>query len=80
MELVPGEVIKGQKDDKGNPVSLEAAKHMASFRIRCSSCNENFCTKCNTKPYHVGKTCDQNQALGCRFCGDELKHPSPSMK
>jgi hypothetical protein len=25
MEMVPGEIVKGQKDDKGNPISLEAA-------------------------------------------------------
>ena len=29
MELVPGEVVRGQKDDKGNVMSDEASKHMA---------------------------------------------------
>lgn len=29
MELVPGEVVRGQKDDKGNPMTVEAARHMA---------------------------------------------------
>lgn len=68
MFMEPGEIIKGQKDDKGNPVSMEAAKHMANHRIRCNECSKNFCTKCNAEPYHVGKTCDQNNATNCRFC------------
>jgi hypothetical protein len=29
MELVPGDIPKGQKDDKGQPLTKEAAKHMA---------------------------------------------------
>ena len=29
MQLIPGEIIKGQKDDKGELVSEEAAKNMA---------------------------------------------------
>lgn len=68
MMMEPGDVIKGQKDDKGNPISAEAAKHMANHRIRCNGCDKNFCTKCNTEPYHTGKTCDQNNAAFCRFC------------
>lgn len=79
MELVPGQVVKGQKDDKGQLISNEAAQHMAKFRIRCNNCQKNFCTQCNSEPYHIGKTCDQNFAEACRFCGEELKQPSPSM-
>ena len=80
MEMVPGEIIRGQKDDKGNPLSDESARHMANYRIRCNACGKNFCTQCNAEPYHTGKTCAQNESKGCRFCGDELKQPSPSMK
>jgi rRNA maturation endonuclease Nob1 len=57
MELEPGEVQKGLKDERGNPVSLEAAKHMANYRIRCHVCEKNFCASCNTEPYHLGKIC-----------------------
>ena len=53
---------------------------MAENRIRCNECTSNFCIKCNASPYHVGKTCDQNIATSCRFCGEELTQPSPSMK
>lgn len=35
MELMPGEVQRGQKDEKGNLLSNEAAQHMANHRIRC---------------------------------------------
>ena len=73
MELLPGEVVRGQKDDKGQPLTSEAAKHMAKNRIRCSNCCKNFCVQCNVEPYHTGKTCDQNFATSCRFCGEELK-------
>lgn len=59
MEMVPGKVQMGQKDDKGQPISLEAAQHMAAYRIRCNACGKNFCTQCNAEPYHTGKTCDQ---------------------
>lgn len=80
MEMMPGEVIQGQKDDKGVPLSQEAAQHLAKYRIRCNACGKNFCTQCNAEPYHTGKTCDQQNQAECRFCQEELKQPSPSMK
>lgn len=52
---------------------------MAANRIRCNGCQKNFCAQCNSEPYHLGKTCDQNFADSCRFCNEELKQPSPSM-
>ena len=62
MLMEPGEVVKGQKDNQGNVMTMEAAKHMAKNRIRCNECQKNFCTECNAEPYHIGKTCDQNNA------------------
>lgn len=55
---------------------------MAKNRIRCPQCTKNFCVQCNSEPYHIGKTCEQeaNKAQSCRYCLDELKQPSPSMK
>ena len=35
MEFVPGEIIKGQKDERGNLLTPEASNHMAKNRIRC---------------------------------------------
>mmetsp|Transcript_11811 Transcript_11811/g.19957 ORF Transcript_11811/g.19957 Transcript_11811/m.19957 type:complete len:495 (+) Transcript_11811:782-2266(+) len=80
MEFVPGQIVKGQKDDRGNPMTHEAAQHMANFRIRCLECNKNFCTQCNAEPYHTGKTCSDFNAKSCRYCADKLTQPSPSMK
>jgi hypothetical protein len=80
MMMEPGQPDYKMKDDKGQVISPEAARHMAQYRIRCPACNKNFCTKCNAEPYHVGRTCDQAAATNCRFCGEELKQPSPSMK
>jgi hypothetical protein len=53
---------------------------MANNRLRCNECQKNFCVKCNSEPYHIGKTCDQNMATSCRYCGEEMTQPSPSMK
>ena len=57
MMLESGQVIKGQKDDKGQPLSDIAAKHMADYRISCYECKKVFCAQCNSQPYHIGKTC-----------------------
>lgn len=57
MELLPGEIQRGLKDERGNPLTAEAAQHMANHRIRCAECNKNFCASCNTCPYHLGKVC-----------------------
>ena len=54
MELVPGQIMKGQKDNKGQLISDEAADHMAKNRIRCDQCEKNFCAKCKSEPYHTG--------------------------
>ena len=40
MEKMPGDIIKGQKDERGQPISAEAAKHMADNRIRCNACGK----------------------------------------
>jgi len=61
-------------------VGAEAAQHMANHRIRCHKCEKNFCASCNNEPYHLGKLCGQADNLCCRFCAEELKQPSPSMK
>ncbi len=52
LELVPGQVDMNQKDSNGQPITREAAEHMAKYRIRCSECGKNFCAKCNEEPYH----------------------------
>jgi hypothetical protein len=57
LSIEPSKPDYKQKDDMGNPISKEAAEHMASFRVRCSNCAKNFCTVCNRTPYHVGRTC-----------------------
>ena len=73
MELLPGEIIQGQKDESGKLLTVEAARHMANYRIKCNECQKNFCTQCKSEPYHVGKNCDQAHARACRFCQEQLK-------
>ena len=57
-EVSEGKPDYNMKDDKGEPMTEEAADHLAKFRVRCS-CGENYCSSCKTNPYHTGKTCDQ---------------------
>lgn len=76
MEVVQGEIDYTAKDDQGIKLSTEAVEHMSKFRVRCAACQQNFCTFCNTQPYHVGKICEEFKAFTestkCRFCGDEI--------
>ncbi len=64
------------KDDQGKLLSKEACEEYANNRCRCIRCNENFCIKCKTSPYHIGKTCDEfkhfKKAEKCRFCQSEI--------
>ena len=73
MEIARGNVEVGLKDEQGQPLTLEAAQHMAQYRIRCNKCGKNWCTKCRAQPYHLGKTCEQNEKKDCRFCLGEVK-------
>jgi len=72
-----GDVDYNIKDEDGNPISKKAAKHFAKNRVRCPSCEKNFCRKCKAEPYHMGKNCDEHKdykdASKCRFCLDKLK-------
>lgn len=51
---------------------------MCKYRIRCDNCHNNFCTKCNVEPYHIGKTWREHRkfkkAKKCRFCGDIVRN------
>jgi len=76
MELLQSPPERGIKDDKGCPLSEEAAIHVGNYRVRCLVCQKVFCGCCRADPYHLGLTCDQYkhsiQAVKCRFCGDEI--------
>ncbi len=68
--------MAGVRDANGTPVSFDALLHKELHRLRCGGCAQNFCTKCNTMPYHLGRTCEQHvafqSAVKCRFCGEAL--------
>ena len=76
MSVSPGAVEYNTKDDKGEIISPKSADHMALFRVRCK-CDINFCSSCNTTPYHVGKTCeelkDYKAASKCRVCTEKIE-------
>lgn len=47
-----------QAIDLSNPdVSEKAAEEQANFKHDCTECNETFCFKCKTKPFHDGYSC-----------------------
>ena len=77
MTVEAGQPDYKQKDEDGNVLSREGAKHMAKYRVRCNNCSKVFCKNCNVEPYHIGKTCQQYEeykgANKCRFCLTKLK-------
>ena len=70
--LEKGSVELNYRDATGANISIEAAVHMAEFRLRCPSCHETSCVSCRVSPYHEGFTCEQlrlkQQSKHCRFC------------
>lgn len=50
---------------------------MSRYRINCLKCGTIFCSGCDMKDYHVGKTCEQakayKEANKCRFCNKPIK-------
>lgn len=56
IELLEGKAYQFKKDD-GKVLNKAAAKHMATYRVRCNECEINFCASCKVEPYHIGKTC-----------------------
>jgi len=60
----------------GQELTLRAARHMQTYRLRCPECSTNFCAGCLAVPYHTSFTCEQNkersEARPCRFCSAPL--------
>eukprot|EP01095_Lingulamoeba_sp_RSL-Kostka_P009076 TRINITY_DN3106_c1_g1_i1.p1 TRINITY_DN3106_c1_g1~~TRINITY_DN3106_c1_g1_i1.p1 ORF type:complete len:449 (-),score=163.39 TRINITY_DN3106_c1_g1_i1:81-1427(-) len=62
----------------GKPLSNEAINHRDEYRIRCRTCNIDFCSLNMTSPYHIGYTCQQYtdyiNSAKCRFCQDSISN------
>ena len=73
----PGNVDYSVKDENGKILTRQAAEDYAKNRCRCGFCRKDFCKECGRMPYHLGKTCkEQNEhekAKKCRFCDTEIK-------
>ena len=84
MEAAQGQIDYNVKDENGQSMSPAAAIHMSRYRIRCQSCENNFCHGCGVQPYHAGKNCEEYQrhanAKKCRFCGNELADQREEIK
>lgn len=76
MEVQQGEVNLKVTDENGNEISPAAAIHMSIYRVRCSECQNNFCSECRSQPYHLGKNCDEyarhKAVLKCIYCDSEI--------
>lgn len=72
MIFEPGQVDYRAKTDQGHLLSKTAAEHLASNRIKCNSCAQEFCVGCKSEGYHKGYTCAEFQkyksAKKCKFC------------
>ena len=72
---VPREGIK-LTDDAGKVLSESAWHHYNKCRLRCHSCNADFCTGCRVSPYHLGRTCAEHSeyqaSRHCRYCAEQL--------
>ena len=65
MEFIPTMTMKGKEDKKAEPTD----EHFRQNRLRCWTCQGNFCVACNEMPYHVGFTCvDRATFLKARHC------------
>lgn len=84
MEAAQGQVDYNSKDDKGQVMSPGACIHMSKYRMRCRSCEQNFCHGCGVAPYHAGKNCEEYKrhlsSKKCRFCGEELLNQDEEVK
>lgn len=74
-----------EEDEEGKILSESAYRHFMKNRIRCRSCQLNFCAICKSIPYHKGYDCQgwevYKASRHCRFCGDALgpdnTYPTP---
>lgn len=68
--------------DSGRTLTPEEYKHFLKYRIRCHSCQTNFCAQCKTIPYHKGFTCKKWEiylkSRHCRFCQEQLTDKNTS--
>ena len=64
-------------DENKKFLTKQAAEDYAKNSFLCGSCFKTFCIKCGRKPYHLGKTCKEQEehekAKNCRFCYKKIK-------
>lgn len=76
-----GNVNYNEKDSNGVKMDRKFCEQYASQRCRCPSnnCKNNkvdFCILCNASPYHIGKTCEEQQkykeSKKCIYCDQTI--------
>lgn len=66
-------------DESGKKITKAHADHYAKNRFVCpnSLCKQEQCKVCHTAPYHLGRTCSENEEFKnskkCRYCKNVLK-------
>ena len=64
-------------DEQNKKISKEAAEDYVNHRCKCGFCNKDFCVNCYSKPYHLGRICQEFTCVHyrrCRFCGNIIKN------
>jgi len=78
-----GSVQGNLKDDFGNLLTKEKEMHYANNRFKCPNCHIEQCRKCKTTPYHLGKTCEENQkhkeSKLCKYCEEPIERLASGM-
>jgi len=76
-----GAVHGNLKDDTGKLLTKEQEMHYAQNRFKCPNCQTEQCRKCKTTPYHMGKTCEEQQkhkeSKLCKYCGNPIEQLAP---
>eukprot|EP01064_Diplonema_japonicum_P033703 TRINITY_DN6729_c0_g1_i1.p1 TRINITY_DN6729_c0_g1~~TRINITY_DN6729_c0_g1_i1.p1 ORF type:complete len:617 (+),score=49.20 TRINITY_DN6729_c0_g1_i1:107-1957(+) len=71
------------KEIGGRILSQKYYEHYVHHRLRCPSCDTEFCGSCCVTPYHLGNTCveyqDLSEATLCRFCDRAVATPPDFM-
>ena len=73
----PRQVDYKVRDEQNQIISKQAAEDYAKNRCRCKYCKKDFCKECFSKPYHLGRICEEFSCAPptkkCRFCDLSIK-------
>lgn len=66
ISVEDGDEIQPVIGNDGKKLDVLRSKHYATNRFKCKQCDTEFCVRCKSIPYHLGRTCAQ--VLVCFKC------------